>query len=244
MTNSQENAKDKAQELKDVTQETAQAAKEGVQASGDKAQETAQTASGTGDSDLEATKAKAREIAQSASGKAEEVGSRVQKTAEVASSKVETDIQATKEAVGEATPDVVPAPSAMKVESSAQDLKGRLDLGEPALTIVDVRSRDTYNQGHIMGAIPMPMDELVERAKSSLETIRDIYVYGESDKETAQGASQLREAGFQSVAELKGGLDAWKAIDGPMEGIVESQAEPGPQAYNVVSRLSDAAEKQ
>jgi rhodanese-related sulfurtransferase len=81
-------------------------------------------------------------------------------------------------------------------------LKNRLDWGEPALTIIDVRDRPAFNASHIMGAIAMPIAELVSRAQASLEFVRDIYVYGESEEQTIEAAEQLRNVGYQHIAEL------------------------------------------
>ncbi|NJO39187.1 MAG: rhodanese-like domain-containing protein [Cyanobacteria bacterium CRU_2_1] len=110
-------------------------------------------------------------------------------------------------------------PEAIQDKSRVGALKNRLDWGEPALTIVDVRDRDAFNTSHIMGAIAMPMHELVSRARASLEPIRDIYVYGQTDEQTTEAASKLREAGYQHIAELIGGLTAWKMAKYPIEGI-------------------------
>lgn len=241
MTNKQGNAQDNPQteaaqnKLKDIQGN----AKETTQDTGDKAQE---------------LKGKAQEKAEDVGDKAQELKGKAQETAEDAKDKVQANVQTAKEkapdveegiqAAKEKLPDVTPTPPGLKAESSAQDLKARLEGGEPGLTIIDVRDRETYNDGHIMGAIPMPMDELVERAKSSLQVNRDIYVYGGSDQETAQAANSLRQAGFMNVAELKGGLDGWKAIAGSTEGRAEAQAEPGPQAYNVISQVTDHMSKQ
>jgi rhodanese-related sulfurtransferase len=104
---------------------------------------------------------------------------------------------------------------------------------------LDVRDRSTYNQGHIMGAMPMPIDELTDRAEISLQKSRDIYVYGTDEGQTAQAAQRLRAAGFVHVSELKGGLGAWKAIGGPTEGIIESRTPAGADDYNVVSRIQN-----
>lgn len=65
----------------------------------------------------------------------------------------------------------------------------------------------------------MPMNELVERALNSLELSRDLYVYAETDEETAEAAARLRTAGFSNVSELRGGLPAWKAMQYPIESI-------------------------
>lgn len=109
----------------------------------------------------------------------------------------------------------------VKTTSNPSDLKKRLDWGEPGLTIIDVRDREAFNESHIMGAISLPTAELVARASYNLEKVRDIYLYGNTDEETAAAASQLREAGYKNVSELKGGLAAWKASKYQIEGISE-----------------------
>jgi rhodanese-related sulfurtransferase len=147
------------------------------------------------------------------------------------------------EDIKEALPNLTPTPPDLKSSSAPQDLKSRLEWGEPALTIVDVRDRETFNRLHINGAMPMPLPELADRAKAGLQLERDIYVYGSSEQETAQAAATLRESGFRNVAELQGGLEGWKAIDGAIDGS-ESMVEPGPDAYNVVSRVAHHKETQ
>ncbi len=140
-------------------------------------------------------------------------------------------------------PNITPTPpSQQKPQSSAQALKQRLEWGEVAFTILDVRDRTVFNQSHILGAMSMLPDDLVERAKASLEPQREIYVYGDSDEQTAQAAAQLREAGFQSVSELKGGLAGWKAIGGPTEGTAETGYDSSAAEYNVKARLDKHAE--
>ena len=114
---------------------------------------------------------------------------------------------------------LIPTPPPFKAKSLVFELKARLDWGEPALTIIDARDRTEFNLRHILGAIAMPMPELVDRAQSSLESSRDIYIYGETDEETAQAAEKLRNAGFQNVSELRGGVAAWRALDYPVESI-------------------------
>lgn len=113
---------------------------------------------------------------------------------------------------------LIPIPAPLKDQSRVYDLKERLDWGEPALTIIDVRDRETFNTSHISGAISLPMNELVNRALINLELTRDLYVYDSTDEKTASAAAQLRTAGYQNVAELRGGLAAWKAAGYPIEG--------------------------
>ncbi|MFB2838556.1 rhodanese-like domain-containing protein [Floridanema evergladense] len=143
----------------------------------------------------------------------------------------------------EKMPNITPTPAGMKAQSSANDLKSRLEWGEPAFTILDVRDRESFNNGHIMGAMPMPMEQLSQgiEPSPSLALNRDIYIYADSDDRTSEAASQLRNSGFANVSELKGGLEAWKAIGGPTEGVVESMSPPSAGDYNVISRLSESA---
>lgn len=112
---------------------------------------------------------------------------------------------------------ILPTPPPLKDQSRVYDLKARLDWGEPALTIIDVRDRPQFNSHHIMGAVCMPVNELTHRVLTSLELERDIYVYGETDDETVEAAAKLRQIGYRNISELRGGVAAWKAVGYPIE---------------------------
>lgn len=122
------------------------------------------------------------------------------------------------DAVQEIAAEITPVPATFDNVSSTADLKARLDWGEPALTIIDVRDRESFNEERIMGAISLPIEELTKRAAQVLETDRDVYVYGDSNQATEGAAIQMYTAGFERVAAIKGGLPAWKAIGGAVEG--------------------------
>lgn len=140
-------------------------------------------------------------------------------------------------------PNVTPTPPSQQTpQSSAQALKQRLEWGEVAFTILDVRDRGAFNASRIMGAMAMPMEDLLQTALDSLEPRREIYIYGDSDEQSAQAANQLRQAGFESVSELRGGLAAWKAIGGPTEGNAETGYDASSAEYNVKSRLDKHAQ--
>jgi rhodanese-related sulfurtransferase len=66
----------------------------------------------------------------------------------------------------------------------------------------------------------MPADELIDRALASLPLNRDLYVYGETDEDTALIASQLRTVGYCHVSEIRGGVSAWKAVGFPIETVL------------------------
>ncbi|MBD2034212.1 rhodanese-like domain-containing protein [Phormidium sp. FACHB-592] len=115
---------------------------------------------------------------------------------------------------------IIPIPQPLQSRSLVYDLKARLDWGKPALTILDVRDRVLFNASHIVGAISMPADELIDRALASLPLNRDLYVYGETDEDTALIASQLRTVGYRHVSEIRGGVSAWKAVGFPIETVL------------------------
>lgn len=138
---------------------------------------------------------------------------------------------------------IIPPQPPIDAQSNVHELKSRLEWGEPAFTVIDVRNREAFNDGHILGSMAMPANDLLKYA-SSLAKTRDIYIYGETDEETAQAVQQLRSAGYVHVSELKGGLPAWKAIGGPTEGIVESRTPASAGEYNIVDRLKEQAETQ
>ncbi len=98
-------------------------------------------------------------------------------------------------------------------------IKRRLDWGEPALTILDVRQRADFNQERIRGAVPVAAENLAEQVPDMLEMERDIFVYGETDVETAQAVNTLISLGYTRVAGIAGNLAGWKAVDAPTEGI-------------------------
>jgi len=105
---------------------------------------------------------------------------------------------------------------------SVQDLKLRLDWGQPAFTIIDVRDRHNFNQRRITGAISIPLEDLASRAQTALHQEREIYVYGQNDSQSAQAVHILQNAHFVEVAPLSGGVDAWVAAGGHIEGYVGS----------------------
>lgn len=141
---------------------------------------------------------------------------------------------------------IAPIPEDFHPQATPHELKSRLDWGEPALTILDTRDRSAFNERRIQGAISVPMATLQQRADSIAETRRDIYVYGGSESETSEAANLLRQLGYQRIAELKGGLDAWEAAGGSVEGTVVESTESRPLSsgsFNVASRMRDHAEE-
>jgi rhodanese-related sulfurtransferase len=142
------------------------------------------------------------------------------------------------EGIQDALGNLTPTPVVLQEESTAYDLKKRLEWGEPALSIIDIREHEAFNQGRITGAVSMPMAQL-DQMKSTLQPQHDIYIYAESDDRAHEAAQMLRAAGFEAVTHIMGGLDAWHEIGGPTEGVQEDASPPTADAFNVISRLKE-----
>lgn len=115
-------------------------------------------------------------------------------------------------------------------------LKARLEWGEPALTILDMRDRSEFDKCHIRGAMNVTMQNLAT-ILTSLAPDRHIYVYTTQSEEAVAAADSLREAGFTNVAELTGGIPAWLEIGGAVTGSATSFDSLRPDMYNVFSRM-------
>jgi sulfur dioxygenase len=92
----------------------------------------------------------------------------------------------------------------------------------PQVQVVDVREGAEYlgPLGHIAGARPLPLGELVARS-GELRPDQPVVTVCRSGARSAQAALQLAKAGFTDVANLAGGMLRWTAERLPVEGASE-----------------------
>lgn len=76
------------------------------------------------------------------------------------------------------------------------------------ITIVDVRRADEYAQGHIDGAILMPLDNLAA-TYSTLPKKGKLVVYCRSGHRSAQAVQFLLDHGYKNAVSMNGGYLAW-----------------------------------
>ena len=100
---------------------------------------------------------------------------------------------------------------------TAEEAKTIMDIEEDYI-ILDTRTREEYDQGHIPGAIQISHDEITEKAGEVL-TDKDqlILVYCRSGRRSKIAAEALVELGYTNIKEF-GGI-----IDWPYE-VTESKA--------------------
>jgi rhodanese-related sulfurtransferase len=92
-------------------------------------------------------------------------------------------------------------------ELPVQELKRRLDAGE-RLLVLDVREPWEYALAHLPGSIHIPLGQLPGRVQE-LSSESDIVAMCKSGGRSRRAAELLASAGFNRVANLTGGIDAW-----------------------------------
>ena len=79
------------------------------------------------------------------------------------------------------------------------------------MVLLDVRTNNEYAQGHIPGAVHIPLSEIGEKVKK-LKKDKDIVVFCQSGNRSIWAIKRLMGMGFKNLYNLKGGYRAWKRI--------------------------------
>ncbi len=99
-------------------------------------------------------------------------------------------------------------------EMSADDVQRR--LAKAGATLLDVREKDEYRDGHLDGAISLPRGFLEMRVE---ETVPDkstpIIAYCAGGTRSLIAARTLKEMGYTDVVSMTGGFTAWKNAGKP-----------------------------
>ena len=78
--------------------------------------------------------------------------------------------------------------------------------------VVDTRSAEAFDQGHLPGALHIPGPELAQRACRELPDLAAdvvVYCWGPGCNGSTWGAYALAELGYTRVRELVGGFEYW-----------------------------------
>ena len=96
---------------------------------------------------------------------------------------------------------------AVYVNITAEEAKRIMDT-EEGYIILDVRTQEEYDQGHIPGAIVISHEEIAEKAEEVL-TDKDqlILVYCRSGRRSKIAAEALVELGYTNIKEFGGIID-------------------------------------
>ncbi len=100
-----------------------------------------------------------------------------------------------------------PMPSFVTVD--VEQFESMID--ESVIQLLDVRTREEYDEGHIAWAVLVDVneDDFVDKAKAVLDPSRPVGVYCRSGRRSARAARLLTDQGFK-VTNLAGGVMAWQ----------------------------------
>ncbi len=102
---------------------------------------------------------------------------------------------------------------------TSKNLKQRLDNGEDFL-LLDVRTPEDYNgeQGHIAGAVLLPLGQLENRLDEISDYMeKPVVTICRTDRKSAKAALLLAEKGFADVHAVKMGMTDWLKNNYPVE---------------------------
>lgn len=90
-----------------------------------------------------------------------------------------------------------------------QDEAARIMAEEKGYVILDVRTGEEYDAGHIPGAILIPYDEIGNEMPPELpDADQTILVYCRSGRRSKIAAKSLAKLGYKNVLEF-GGINTW-----------------------------------
>ncbi|MEJ1296729.1 MAG: rhodanese-like domain-containing protein [Candidatus Sedimenticola sp. (ex Thyasira tokunagai)] len=83
--------------------------------------------------------------------------------------------------------------------------------------VVDVRPINDFSQGHVIGALNIPLGSLKNQlGQLEKQKQKPVIVACRSGSQSAAACKQLSSAGFESVYNLKGGMMAWSSANLPI----------------------------
>ena len=112
---------------------------------------------------------------------------------------------------------VVEASGPTTGEITARALSDALSGADPPM-LVDVRTPQEFELGHLPGATSIPVANLVDRAHD-LSRARELVLYCSVGARSARASRMLRDLGFGRVRHLYGGMAAWASEVDPSVGL-------------------------
>lgn len=113
------------------------------------------------------------------------------------------------------TEPVAPAETLSRIEAGAQEVKERIDAGEPVV-LLDVRQPEETSQGVIPGAVLIPLHDL-EARWTEVKDSNEIVCYCASGMRSLRAAEILRSKGVFNATSMEGGVMAYAALGGELQ---------------------------
>jgi rhodanese-related sulfurtransferase len=90
-------------------------------------------------------------------------------------------------------------------------------IAQPGVIILDVRTPEEFNAGHIPNAININIaDSDFSSEVSKLDKNATVAVYCRSANRSAVATNEMAELGFTDMYDMQGGIIDWEAAGGPV----------------------------
>ncbi|MGX7827187.1 rhodanese-like domain-containing protein [Actinokineospora sp. 24-640] len=134
---------------------------------------------------------------------------------------------------------VAPAPPAaaaahfaarLAFETDVSDVHADIEAGAAELVVVDSRSRESWDAGHVPNAVHVPTAEIAARAAAEIPLSATVvtYCWGPGCNGSTRAALEFALLGYR-VKEMIGGFEYWAREGLPVEradGVTRGEADP------------------
>ena len=97
---------------------------------------------------------------------------------------------------------------------SCQSLIG-LSNQDQAL-IVDLRSSEAFNSGHITASINIPVNDVSRRSNEIINSTKSVVLVCETGSSSTNAGETLKKEGLKDIFILRGGINEWKMSNLPL----------------------------
>jgi thioredoxin len=106
--------------------------------------------------------------------------------------------------------------------------------------IIDVRTPQEFNSGHIAGAANVDFyDATFKTVLSKLDKSRKVLVYCKSGGRSSSAMEMMKEMGFSEVYNLDGGMLAWSNANQPIENANTATATTGMSEEQYLQKVAE-----
>lgn len=94
---------------------------------------------------------------------------------------------------------------------SVAEVKQSLDNKE-LITILDVRTPEEYQEGHLVESALLPLDEVKAKVEQALPNKdQKIIVHCRSGARSSRAVGEMKKLGYTNVFNMSGGILAWES---------------------------------
>jgi len=126
--------------------------------------------------------------------------------------------------------------SAEVLSITAKELKGKMDSGEP-LTVIDVRTPEEYNDGHIPGSVSI--HDIQDIKKFNYEGA--VVLYCTAGVRSRKAMQLFAEKGIKTI-DLEDGVNGWIAAGGNMVAGPYKEITEYPESYEIPKGVCETKE--